>query len=289
MRSAQRAVGSVTTGVVGRIRNSEMAIPIKPVIAPEPFAEEGSWDDWIDHFESVAAVNKWEDAQKLFWIRVRMTGRAQKAYKNLSEEAKGSYGLCKKGMRERFEPASKKELYQSEFHVRRKCRTEEWAVFVEDLKILADRAFPDLQEEAKEHLALTHYLGQQENPQVAFGVKQRRPKTVDEAVTVTLELESYLLPKTGRIGQVGLEAPDMEAAVAVAVQTKNDPIMEMMQAMIPYGDDAGNDGAPGETGVRKESRSSTGQAIPEGTSATRPTKRDLGRSQEDWRKDRQPA
>ena len=87
-----------------------MATPIRPVIAPEPFTGEGSWDDWIDHFESVAAVNKWEDAQKLLWIRVRMTGRAQRAYKNLSEEAKGSYGLCKKGLRERFEPAGKKEL-----------------------------------------------------------------------------------------------------------------------------------------------------------------------------------
>ena len=115
---------------------SEMATPIRPVIAPEPFTGEGSWDDWIDHFESVAAVNKWEDAQKLLWIRVRMTGRAQRAYKNLSEEAKGSYGLCKKGLRERFEPASNKELYQSEFHVRRKRRTEEWVVFAEDLKIL---------------------------------------------------------------------------------------------------------------------------------------------------------
>ena len=57
-----------------------MATPIRPVIAPEPFTGEGSWDDWIDHFESVAAVNKWEDAQKLLWIRVRMTGRAQRAY-----------------------------------------------------------------------------------------------------------------------------------------------------------------------------------------------------------------
>ena len=253
-----------------------MATPIRHVIAPEPFTGEGSWDYWIDDFESVAAVNKWEDAQKLLWIRVRMTGRAQKAYKNLSEEAKGSYGLCKKGLRERFEPASKKELYQSEFHVRRKRRIEEWAAFAEDLKILADRAFPDLQEEAKEHLALTHYLGQLENPQVAFGVKQRRPKTVDEAVTVTLELESY--HRADRASRPGSTGHGGRCSCGSTDQERS-----------PYGDDAGNDGAPGETGVRKESRSSTGQAIPEGTSATRPTKRDLGRSQEDWRKDRQPA
>ncbi len=32
---------------------------------PELFSGEGSWDDWIDHFESVTAVNSWDDAKKL--------------------------------------------------------------------------------------------------------------------------------------------------------------------------------------------------------------------------------
>lgn len=209
-----------------------MATPTRPLIVPEPFSGEGSWDDWSDHFESAAAVNKWENADKLLWIRARMTGRAQKAFKNLSEEAKSSYDLCKKALRERFEPASKKELYQSEFHTRRRRKTEDWAAFAEDLKTLAERAFPDLQDEAREHLALTHYLGQLENLQVAFGVKQKRPKTVDEAVTATLELESYLIPQRGQIGQVCLETTDQEATTVAAVHPKQDALMEMMKAMM---------------------------------------------------------
>ena len=152
----------------------------RPQVVPEPFTGEGSWDDWIDHFESAAAVNKWGDADKLLWLRVRMTGRAQKAYKNLSEAAKGNYEQCKECLQERFEPASKKELYRAEFHARRKRRTEDWASFAEDIKALAERAFNNLEPDAREHLALTHYLQQLENPQVAFSVKQNRPKNVDE-------------------------------------------------------------------------------------------------------------
>ena len=204
----------------------------RPQVVPEPFTGEGSWDDWIDHFESAAAVNKWGDADKLLWLRVRMTGRAQKAYKNLSEAAKGDYERCKGCLQERFEPASKKELYRAEFHARRKRRTEDWASFAEDIKALAERAFNNLEPDAREHLALTHYLQQLGNPQVAFSVKQNRPKNVDEAVSATLEMESYLLPKAGRVGHIPGPESEQEAISVAAVQTRQDSMMNLLQAMM---------------------------------------------------------
>ena len=56
---------------------------------------------------------------------------------------------------------------------------------------LVELAYPDLQEEVREQLALTHYLGQLEHQQLAFSVKQKCPKTVDEAVSATEEMKSY--------------------------------------------------------------------------------------------------
>ena len=49
---------------------------------------------------------------------------------------------------------------------------------------------------AKEQLALNHFVSQIENGQVAFSVRQKRPKTVDEAVSATLEMEAYIDAKT---------------------------------------------------------------------------------------------
>ena len=40
-------------------------------------------------------------------------------------------------------------------------------------------------------LYIQSYLRQLDQPQVAFSVKQRQPKTLDEAVAATLEMESY--------------------------------------------------------------------------------------------------
>ena len=52
------------TGVVGRMS--------RPLVIPEPFTGEGSWDQWIFHFENIAEVNKWDAAGKLQWLKVRL-------------------------------------------------------------------------------------------------------------------------------------------------------------------------------------------------------------------------
>ena len=172
-------------------RDEAPARPARPLVLPEPFTGETDYCDWIDHFENVAAVNGWDEAAKLQWLRVRLTGRAQTALKRLPEATRESYADTLAALKRRFEPESKRELYIAEFQARRKGKTESWADFAEDLRKLADRAYNDLQEEAKEKLSLNRYLDQIADSQVSFGVKQSRPKTLDDAVTATLELESY--------------------------------------------------------------------------------------------------
>lgn len=191
----------------------------KPVVLPEPFCGESSWEDWNFHFENVADVNEWNDEQKLKWLRVRLTGRAQTAFQRLPADAKASYTTAKDALKERFEPQSRKTRYQVEFQTRRKKKAETWADFADDLKCLADKAFPDLQEEAKQYLALQSYLQQLEQPQVAFGVRQKRPATLDEAVSLTLEMEAYMLPltRTGSISAIRQEEEQEEGATIAAV------------------------------------------------------------------------
>ena len=65
----------------------------------------------MDHFQSIAALNEWEDAKKLLWLKVRLTGKAKVSYNRLSEETKASLEPTLKALRERFEPESKRELY----------------------------------------------------------------------------------------------------------------------------------------------------------------------------------
>ena len=112
----------------------------RPLIFPKPYSGERDYTEWRDHFESVVAINKWNDKAKVLWLRVRLT-----AFKRLSNATKASYRDTLAALKER-----KWELHIVEFQTRRKVRGESWADLGKDLRILADKVYPDLQEEARE-------------------------------------------------------------------------------------------------------------------------------------------
>ena len=94
----------------------------RPLITPDPFSGTGMFSEWIEHFEAVAAINKWDEAAKLLWLRVRLVGGAQTAYGRLPTEAKESYVELKKAFKGRFEPEALKERHLAQFQARKKRR-----------------------------------------------------------------------------------------------------------------------------------------------------------------------
>ena len=145
----------------------------KPIVLPDLFNGEGSWTEWST---ILGTSPKWTSGTTC---------------RNFSGCGSSSFFDTVKALNERFEPQSRQTRYQAEFKTRRK-RAEGWVEFVNDLKMLADKGFPNLSKEAKKQLALQTYIQQLEQPQITFGVKQRLPKTLDEAVTATIEMETYL-------------------------------------------------------------------------------------------------
>ena len=204
----------------------ERAAPVtRPVVLPEPFNGEGDWHEWEYHFNNVAAVNNWTEGDKLKWLKVRLTGRAQVALQRLPADTQNSFAGTVTALQQRFDPPSRKTRYQAELQLRRKKRTESWADLADDLRTIAGKAYPDLSDAAKETLALNAYLAQLDNPQVAFGVKQKTPVDLDAAVTATMELESYLVmpPRAGPIPVATCDQdkqPDPAAVAAANVPTE---------------------------------------------------------------------
>ena len=173
----------------------------RPVCLPDTFSGEGSFEDWHAHFEIVSALNEWSEADKLKWMIVRLTGRAQTAFRRFPNEVQQGYAEAVRALKERFEPPARKDLYAAELQVRRREKSETWGDFGDAIKTLVERAFPNLEPAAKEIIALNHYLSHLGNPQIEFAVKQRRPRSVIEAIGFTIEAESYL-PKPGRVSYV---------------------------------------------------------------------------------------
>ena len=99
---------------------------------------------------------------------------------------------------------------------------------MDDLRILCNKSFPDLQEEAREQLSLQMNLEQLDQPQVAFAVKQCVHKSLDEAVTATLEMESYELPeKLAKVGIASVDEPvEPETSVSAVSHRKSGRIIQ---------------------------------------------------------------
>ena len=57
-------------------------------------------------------------------------------------------------LKSRFDPESRQTHFQAEFQTRQKKASEGWADLADDLKSLADKAYPTLQEEARERLSI---------------------------------------------------------------------------------------------------------------------------------------
>ena len=167
----------------------------RPLVLQEKFDGTGNFAEWINHFVSIAALNKWSEEEKTLWIWVRLTEKAHVALMQLTGSTTEAHLSIKQALREHFEPSSKQELYKTEFKSQRKQKSESRGDFVDDLLWLVDRAFPILQFKGKEQLALSHYLDQLELMQVSFCVK---PKTVYETVSSTPKLESYLVKPQSR-------------------------------------------------------------------------------------------
>ena len=166
----------------------------------------------MDHFDSVAVVKGWTADDKKKWIWVRIKGRAAIAYNELSANDQLTHDKTTAALKNRFEPECHKELFIAEFHQRKKRRAEDWAAFGDDLLTLVEKAYPTLQPETQELLALNHLLSQIENTQLEFTVRPRAPTMVYTAAAVALELETYMGKAPAPITQVLQSGDDVIAA-----------------------------------------------------------------------------
>ena len=89
--------------------------------------------------------------------------------------------------------------------------------------------------EVREQLSLQKYLEQLDQPQVAFAVKQRMPKSLDKAVTATLGMESYALPeKMAKLGFASVNEPTEPEMSVAAVSHQNVSTAEVLERLLKH-------------------------------------------------------
>ena len=83
------------------------------------------------------------------WVKVKVDESSfgwpsTKAFQHLGEEAKADYAGAKAALGACFEPESKQSRYRAELETRCKKREEGCADFAEDLHVLSEKTYPQL-------------------------------------------------------------------------------------------------------------------------------------------------
>jgi len=187
------------------------------VIVPEYFSGKESYEDWIDQFKSIAEINQWNKEQKLIWPKICLTGRAPMAYKNFLLLYVYPLRMWQRPYKRNLIQRTIEILYIAEFQTIHKNKLARiWEV----LRVLVDKVYPFLDDNTQQQLTLEKCLSQLDNEQMAFCVKQGKPKIIEAAASATLECESYLPMVRPPVGAV--------ATVQVHPKDKNSDFMDMM-------------------------------------------------------------
>jgi len=94
-------------------------------------------------------------------------------------------------LKNRYSGERQAEKHRAELQIRRRRTHESLSELHHDIRRLMALAYPRLTAEAREEIACDHFTNALSDPDFALKVKERTPKSLDEALNVALRLEAW--------------------------------------------------------------------------------------------------
>lgn len=189
-------------------------------------------EDWLEQFERVAAINKWNDEAKLQWVYFTLEESARTWFIN-HESVLRTWEDFKGSLLRTFSSVARKERAERQLHSRFQLPNESVAVFVEEMKHLFGRADPEMPEEKK-----LGFLIRGVKEELFAGLMRNPPQTVSQFVTEAAAMEKILDVRRrqyGRPAPVGGTSPAELNAVTVSNlrDTIKAVVQEELRKMFP--------------------------------------------------------
>jgi hypothetical protein len=167
--------------------------PSRPpiVIKPDVFTGEEDWEQFISHFEDCAELGQWNAKEMLLTLAASLKGHARVFYTSLPLTEKRSFERLVSSLEQRFGSARQQARWLSKFQARVKLPKESIAAFGDDLRLMARKAYNNLEPEAQEVLALQQFY-KALSVEMKCRVMDKDCRTVTEAVEVVERYEELL-------------------------------------------------------------------------------------------------
>lgn len=169
---------------------SQGSLISRPVFMPEVFnATNREWSDWVEQFEQAANVNGWDDAVKLKFMSLLLSGRARALYNGIPVEAKTNYELLKISLTKCLEPCRSDEWNRVAFTQRRRLPNETAQEFGNALRRLAVQAYPSVDDGTCDMLARDQFITHFAVGDFRISLRAAKPKTLEAAMHLAAEME----------------------------------------------------------------------------------------------------
>ncbi|CAG2228441.1 unnamed protein product [Mytilus edulis] len=160
-------------------------------IKPCQYDGSTSWTDYLSHFEMCALVNNWSENRKGLYLAVSLMGQAQAVLGDLPSEKRQNYSDLVSALEERFAPSSQTELYRVQFKERRQRASESLPELGQSIRRLSNLAYPTAPLDVRETLGKEQFIDALVDSEMRLRIKQSRPKGLNDAVRLAVELEAY--------------------------------------------------------------------------------------------------
>ena len=160
---------------------------------PDAFAE------WLQMFDVVSKVNKWDEAQQLLILPSYLTNYAFQVYEGLTDAEKATYGELKTNLKDRIVPGDRAMLLEIEFSTLNRKLGESIDGFLYRLRKAAKRAFPDKNAPTMNALVRKQFiLGQERDLQFQL-LQLPGDKNLDAVILTARTYEAAAQVTKGRV------------------------------------------------------------------------------------------
>ncbi|KAK3744507.1 hypothetical protein QZH41_018273 [Actinostola sp. cb2023] len=166
--------------------------PTRPRVRPAVYEGTTSWEDYEAQFEMVADLNDWNSEEKAAYLAVSLVGQARTVLGDLSGEERRNFKSLTAALATRFGTENKTEMFRVNVKNRQREKDESLPELAQAIRRLTRQAYPSAAVDLRDILARDYFLDAITETDMRWKIRQARPKSLNEALGVAVELEAFM-------------------------------------------------------------------------------------------------
>jgi len=163
----------------------------KMTMKPAKFDGTGSLESFLAQFDVCARHNRWTAIDKVDFLRVSLEKAATQLLWDFGARTEVTYEQLVERLRQRYGAEGQAETFRAQLYYRRQRADESLGDLLHDIRRLVVLAYPVPSNETTEIVAKDAFLEAIRDRELSLKVREREPKTIDEAYRTALRLSAY--------------------------------------------------------------------------------------------------